>query len=48
VRAWGFVALAYGIVWAVLVGYLLMLKARTRRAETRLASLQSRHKDTGA
>jgi len=40
VGAWGFVALAYGIVWAVLLIYLFTLKNRLRQAETRLAQLQ--------
>ncbi len=39
---WGFVALAYGIVWSAIIAYLLALKGRVRRAEARLAELESR------
>ena len=38
--AWGFVALAYGIVWSALLIYLFTLKNRLRKAETRLAQLR--------
>ena len=34
---WGFVFLAYGIVWCALVLYLILLKRRLRRAEAELA-----------
>jgi CcmD family protein len=34
---WGFVFLAYGIVWLSLVFYLALLKRRLRRAEAELA-----------
>jgi CcmD family protein len=40
VGAWGFVALAYGIVWAALLIYLFTLKNRLCKAEARLAQLQ--------
>jgi CcmD family protein len=39
--AWGFVFLAYGIVWGALLLYLLSLKRRFRRAEAELAQWQS-------
>jgi CcmD family protein len=39
--AWGFVFLAYGIVWSALVLYLVSLKRRFRRAEAELAQWQS-------
>jgi CcmD family protein len=38
--AWGFVFLAYGIVWGAILIYWLMLKRRLRRAEMELARLQ--------
>jgi CcmD family protein len=38
-EAWGFVFLAYGIVWGAIVIYWLTLKRRLRRAETELAQL---------
>lgn len=34
---WGFVFLAYGIVWIVLLLYLFILKRRLRKAEAELA-----------
>jgi CcmD family protein len=37
--AWGFVFLAYGIVWGAILIYWLALKRRLRRAETELAQL---------
>ncbi|MET0644742.1 MAG: CcmD family protein [Candidatus Binatia bacterium] len=37
--AWGFVFLAYGIVWCAILIYWLTLKRRLRRAETELAQL---------
>jgi CcmD family protein len=40
--AWGFVALAYGIVWTAIIVYLFALKGRVRRAEARLTELKSR------
>jgi CcmD family protein len=39
--AWGFVFLAYGIVWGTLLLYLVALKRRFRRAETELSQLRS-------
>ncbi len=38
---WGFVFLAYGIVWGALLLYLFSLKRRFRRAETELTQLRS-------
>jgi CcmD family protein len=35
--AWGFVFLAYGIVWGAILIYWLTLKRRVHRAETELA-----------
>ncbi|HEY3304968.1 MAG TPA: CcmD family protein [Candidatus Binatia bacterium] len=40
---WGFVGLAYGIVWTAIVLYLLSLKSRMRKAQARLS--QSRSKE---
>jgi CcmD family protein len=37
---WGFVFLAYGIVWGVMLFYLFCLKRRFRRAETQLSSME--------
>ena len=39
--AWGFVALAYGIVWGAIVIYLVALKRRYRNAEAALNRLSS-------
>ena len=39
--AWGFVFLAYGIVWGAILFYLISLKRRFRRAESELAELRS-------
>lgn len=39
--AWGFVSLAYGIVWGAIVVYWLFLKRRYRQAETELNRLRS-------
>lgn len=39
--AWGFVFLAYGIVWGMILLYLFFLKRRLRRAEAELAQLRS-------
>lgn len=39
--AWGFVLLAYGIVWAVLLLYLFTLKKRLRKLEEELFRLRS-------
>jgi CcmD family protein len=38
--AWGFVFLAYGIVWGAIVIYWVTLKRRFRRAEEELARLR--------
>jgi CcmD family protein len=40
--SWGFVLLAYGIVWCAILLYFLMLKSRMRRAGSRLAQLDSK------
>ena len=40
-EAWGFVFLAYGIVWCAILIYWLTLKRRLRRAETELAQLRA-------
>lgn len=38
---WGFVSLAYGIVWAVILLYWYLLKRRYRDAENELNRLRS-------
>jgi CcmD family protein len=38
---WGYVLLAYGIVWGALLLYLFSLKRRYRRAEMEVAELRS-------
>lgn len=38
---WGFVALAYGIVWSVIVVYFFSLKRRYRKAQMELSALAS-------
>lgn len=38
--AWGFVWLAYGIVWLVLLAYVFILRHRLRRVEAELAELR--------
>jgi hypothetical protein len=38
--AWGFVFLAYGIVWGAILIYWLTLKRWFRRAETELGQLR--------
>jgi CcmD family protein len=38
---WGFVFLAYGIVWCAIAGYFFYLKSRMRKAQARLAELKS-------
>jgi hypothetical protein len=35
---WGFVALAFGLTWAVLVGYTLVVLNRSRRARAALVA----------
>ena len=39
--AWGFVFLAYGIVWCAILIYWLTLKRRLRRAEAELTQLRA-------
>jgi len=39
--AWGFVSLAYGIVWSAIVVYWILLKRRYRAAEAELSRLRS-------
>jgi CcmD family protein len=39
--AWGFVSLAYGIVWSAIVVYWFFLKRRYRAAESELSRLRS-------
>ena len=39
--AWGFVFLAYGIVWGAILIYWVALKRRLRRAQTELAQLRA-------
>jgi CcmD family protein len=38
---WGFVFLAYGIVWAAILIYLVTLKRRVNRVQAELTQLQS-------
>lgn len=38
---WGFVFLAYGIVWGALLLYLFLLKRRLHKIEAELAALRS-------
>jgi CcmD family protein len=38
---WGYVFLAYGIVWGAILFYLCSLKRRLRRAEAELEGLQN-------
>jgi CcmD family protein len=38
---WGFVALAYGIVWGTILLYVFLLKRRYRRVATELDGLKS-------
>ena len=38
---WGFVSLAYGIVWGVILVYWFLLKRRYREAEVELNQLRS-------
>jgi CcmD family protein len=38
---WSFVALAYGIVWSVIVVYFFLLKRRYRKAQVELSALAS-------
>ncbi len=38
---WGFVLLAYGIVWVALLFYLFLLKCRLHKVEVELSDLRS-------
>jgi CcmD family protein len=38
---WGYVFLAYGIVWGAIVVYFILLKGRYRRAESELSRLRA-------
>jgi len=40
-EGWSFVALAYGIVWTVIVVYLFSLKSRYKKAQMELSALRS-------
>jgi CcmD family protein len=42
--AWGFVALAYGIVWSALIIYWISLRKRMHKAEAKLAQLEANPK----
>lgn len=44
---WGFVALAYGIVWGVILVYSYNLKRRYSRAAAELAELESTEASAG-
>lgn len=44
---WGFVSLAYGIVWGTLVVYLVFLKRRHSRATAELNQLEPREETVG-
>ncbi len=46
-RAWGFVGLAYGIVWGTIVVYWFCLKRRYQNAQTELARVEPRETKTG-
>jgi CcmD family protein len=39
--AWGFVSLAYGIVWGIIIVYWFFLKRRYREAEIELDGLKA-------
>jgi len=43
---WGFVFLAYGIVWAALLFYLLSVRRRLGKAEKELSQLRSATRET--
>ena len=38
---WGYVLLAYGIVWSAIIGYVFCLKSRLRKAEAKLSQIKS-------
>jgi CcmD family protein len=42
---WGFVGLAYGIVWGVILLYAVSLRRRYQRARAELAALESAGRD---
>lgn len=46
-RAWGFVAAAYGIVWGAILMYLYSLKRRYQRAAAELEQLRSMEATAG-
>jgi CcmD family protein len=46
-RAWGFVAAAYGIVWGVILLYLYSLKRRYDQAAAELERLRSTEASAG-
>jgi CcmD family protein len=46
-EAWGFVFLAYGIVWCAILLYWVTLKRRLQRAETELAQLRTSEESQG-
>ena len=41
-EAWGFVSLAYGIVWGAILVYLILLKRRYMNAAAELDTLKSK------
>jgi CcmD family protein len=43
---WGFVWLAYGIVWTAIVLYLVSVESRLRKARAKLSQLKSREDAT--
>jgi len=42
---WGFVGLAYGIVWGVILIYAVSLRRRYQNARTELAALEAAGRD---
>jgi CcmD family protein len=46
-RAWWFVGMAYGIVWAAIVVYWFCLKRRYQDAQRELTRVQARRTTTG-
>jgi len=40
-KTWGFVFVAYGIVWSAILLYLFLLKRRFRKVEAELSQLRS-------
>jgi len=45
---WGFVFLAYGLVWLAILGYMAMIKFRLRKLEAELRSLADSTAGSGA